>query len=63
MDASLGTVTAPEYQTDIFVDEIADAEAKAQSIIMDNLIQKNDLLEPDCRSLESVTTKNSSTSR
>jgi len=63
MDASLATVTAPEYQTDIFVDEIADAEAKAQSIIMDNLIQKNDLLEPDCRSLESVTTKNSSTSR
>ncbi|MDO9046836.1 MAG: HlyD family secretion protein [Methylobacter sp.] len=63
LDVSLAAVTTPEYQTDIFAGEIADAEAKAQAIIMDNLIQKNDPSEPDCRSPESVTSKNSNASR
>jgi len=54
LGASLAAVTSPEYQTDIFADEIADAEAKAQTIIMDNLIQKNDPPEPDCRPPQSV---------
>jgi membrane fusion protein (multidrug efflux system) len=63
LDTSLATVTSPEYQTDIFADEITEAEAKAQEIIMDNLIQKTDLLEPSCRSPESVATKNASAGR
>jgi membrane fusion protein (multidrug efflux system) len=54
LGASLAAVTAPEYRTDIFAGEIADAETKAQAIIMDNLIQKNAPSEPDCRSLESA---------
>ena len=41
LGASLAAVTSLEYQTDIFADEIAKAEAKAQAIIMDNLIQKD----------------------
>jgi len=61
--ASLAAVTTPEYQTDIFADEIADAEAKAQAIIMDNLMQKNDPIEADCGSPESGTTKDSNASR
>lgn len=58
LGASLAAITSPEYQTDIFADEIGDAEAKAQAIIMDNLMQKNEPSEPDCRSPESVTPKN-----
>lgn len=58
LGASLAAVTSPEYQTDIFADEIADAEVKAQAIIMGNLIQKNEPSEPDCRSPESLTSKN-----
>jgi membrane fusion protein (multidrug efflux system) len=54
LGASLAAVSAPEYRTDIFADEIADAEAKAEAIIMANLNQKNDLAEPDCKSLESA---------
>jgi len=63
LGASLATVTAPEYQTDIFADEIADAEAKAQAIIMDNLIEKTESSEPDCRSPESATAKSPNASR
>ncbi|MGZ5050500.1 MAG: efflux RND transporter periplasmic adaptor subunit [Methylobacter sp.] len=48
--ASLTAVTAPEYQTDIFANELADADAKAQAIVMANLLQKDDPVEPDCRS-------------
>ncbi|MDD5462738.1 MAG: HlyD family secretion protein [Methylococcales bacterium] len=44
-----GTIT-PEYKTDIFVDELADAQAKAQEIIMDNLTQKNSEIESNCKS-------------
>ncbi|WP_333877082.1 HlyD family secretion protein [Methylobacter sp.] len=63
LSASLAAVTTPEYQTDIFTDEITDAEATAQSIIMDNLSQKDDPLEPNCRYPESVTTNRSNISR
>jgi membrane fusion protein (multidrug efflux system) len=52
LDASLAAVSTQEYETDIFADELADAEAKAQEIIRDNLIQKNDPLESDCRPSE-----------
>jgi len=60
---SLAAITTPEYQTDIFTDELAEAEAKAQTIIMDNLLQKTDLLEPSCRSPESVSAKTATTGR
>jgi membrane fusion protein (multidrug efflux system) len=63
LGASLAAVTSPEYQTDIFADEIADAEAKAQAIIMDNLIQKNEPPEPDCMPPQSVTLNSSGTYR
>jgi membrane fusion protein (multidrug efflux system) len=62
-DTSLATVTSPEYQTDIFADEITEAETKAQEIIMDNLLQKTDLLEPSCRSPESASAKTATTGR
>ena len=63
MGASLTEVNAPEYQTDIFADELADAEAKAQAVIMDNLRQKNEPVEPDCKALESAEAKNAKPSR
>lgn len=58
LGASLTAVTTPEYKTDIFADEIADAQAKAQAIVMDNLIQENNPSEPDCKSSASAVTKN-----
>jgi membrane fusion protein (multidrug efflux system) len=62
-DTSLATVTSPEYQTDIFADEITEAETKAQEIIMDNLLQKTDLLEPSCRPPESASAKSANAGR
>lgn len=55
LDTSLVTVSYQEYETDIFFDELADAEAKAQKIIMDNLIQKNAPLDSNCKSSELAT--------
>jgi len=63
LDTSLATVTNPEYQTDIFSDEITEAEAKAQTIIMDNLIPKTDLLEPSCKTPESASAKSAGAGR
>jgi membrane fusion protein (multidrug efflux system) len=63
LGASLATVSTQEYKTDIFIDELADAQAQAQKIIMDNLVQKIDSLEPNCKSLESITNKNFSAYR
>lgn len=57
-DASLAEVSSQEYETDIFVDELADAEAEAQEIIRDNLIQENESLESDCRPPEPAAVKN-----
>jgi membrane fusion protein (multidrug efflux system) len=62
-DTSLATVTSPEYQTEIFADEITEAETKAQEIIMDNLLQKTDLLEPSCRPPESASAKSANAGR
>ena len=63
LGASLVKVSSQEYETDIFIDELADAQARAQEIIKNNLVQKNDPLEPRCGSVESVTAKNSSVER
>jgi membrane fusion protein, multidrug efflux system len=62
LGASLAAVSSQEYETDIFIDELAGAEAKAQKIIMDNVIQKNASVESNCESPESVTTKTPSVS-
>lgn len=50
LGASLATASTQEYETDIFIDELVDAQARAHKIISDNLIHKNDPLEPHCRS-------------
>jgi membrane fusion protein (multidrug efflux system) len=63
LSASIASVSSQEYKTDIYIDEIADAEAKGQKIIMDNLVQKNAPLALNCKSSESVTIKNSSAFR
>jgi membrane fusion protein (multidrug efflux system) len=57
LGASLAVVSSQEYETDIFIDELVGAEAKAKKIIMDNVIQKNASVESNCESPESVTTK------
>jgi membrane fusion protein, multidrug efflux system len=59
LGASLATVSSQEYETDIFIDELADAEATAQKIIMDNLIQKDAPVEANCKSPELAAAKNS----
>ena len=58
LGASLATVSTQEYKTDIFIDELADAQAQAQKIITANLVQKIDSLEPNCKSLESAARTN-----
>jgi membrane fusion protein (multidrug efflux system) len=63
LSASIASVSSQEYKTDIYIDELADAEAKGQKIIMDNLVQKNAPLALSCKSSESVTIKNSSAFR
>jgi membrane fusion protein (multidrug efflux system) len=50
LGASLAAVSTPEYETDIYADELADAETQAKEIIMANLIQKNEPLESNCKS-------------
>ncbi|MFZ2169326.1 MAG: HlyD family secretion protein, partial [Methylococcaceae bacterium] len=59
LGASLAKASSQEYETDIFMDELAGAQNQAQEIIMANLIQKNDPIESNCKSLETVATKNS----
>jgi membrane fusion protein (multidrug efflux system) len=54
-DASLATASSQEYKTDIFRDELADAQARAEKIILDNLVPKTDAVETNCSSLKSVT--------
>ena len=60
LGASLAAVSSQEYETDIFIDELADAEAKAQKIIINNLVQKNDPLKSNCGAFETVSAKKSS---
>jgi membrane fusion protein (multidrug efflux system) len=40
LGASLAAASTQEYETDIFIDELAEAQAKAEEIIMANLVQK-----------------------
>jgi membrane fusion protein (multidrug efflux system) len=54
LGASLAGVSTQEYETDIFIDELADAEAEARKIIRANLIQENDALAPECRPLHAA---------
>jgi membrane fusion protein (multidrug efflux system) len=49
LGASLAAVSTPEYETDIYADELAVAETQAKEIIMANLIQKNEPLESNCK--------------
>jgi len=57
LDASLAAASTQEYETDIFIDELAGAQAKAEEIIMANLVQKNEPLEANCGAFESISTK------
>lgn len=57
LDASLAAASTQEYETDIFIDELAGAQAKAEEIIMANLVQKKEPLEANCGAFESVSTK------
>jgi membrane fusion protein (multidrug efflux system) len=48
LDTSLAEVTAPAYETDIFRDELASAELRAQEIITANVVPQDDSLESSC---------------
>jgi membrane fusion protein (multidrug efflux system) len=48
VDTSLAEVSAAAYQTDIFNEELAAAELKAEEIIKTNVVPKDDPLEPSC---------------
>jgi membrane fusion protein (multidrug efflux system) len=63
LGVSHAAVSTQEYETDIFVDELVDAEAKAQEIIRGNLIQKNDPVESNCMPPEPIPVKNTGTYR
>jgi membrane fusion protein (multidrug efflux system) len=52
VDTSLTEVSAREYETDIFSDELAAAELKAEEIIKANVVPKDDPLEPSCTSAD-----------
>ena len=56
-DASRAAASTQEYETDIFTNELAGAQAKAEEIIMANLVQKNEPLESNCGAFESLSTK------
>ena len=60
LGASLAAASNQEYETDIFTNELAGAEARAEEIIMANLVQKNEPLESNCGALETVSAKKSS---
>lgn len=61
--ASLADVSTLEYGTDIFTGELDEAQAQAQEIIRANLVQKDESLETNCKSLESASRKNASAYR
>jgi membrane fusion protein (multidrug efflux system) len=48
LDTSLADVSAEAYRTDIFNEELAAAELKADEIINANVVPKDDPLEPSC---------------
>jgi membrane fusion protein (multidrug efflux system) len=47
-NAALTEVTSKEYATDIYSDDVANAKARAEQVILDNLVPKGDLAEPAC---------------
>jgi membrane fusion protein (multidrug efflux system) len=47
-NAALTEVTAKEYVTDIYSDDLSNAKARAEQVIADNLVPKGDLGEPAC---------------
>ncbi len=48
VDTSLAGVVTQEYATDIFAEELIEAESRAQSIIADNQIPSHDSLDAAC---------------
>ncbi|MGH6835779.1 MAG: HlyD family efflux transporter periplasmic adaptor subunit [Methylocella sp.] len=51
-NAALTETTTKEYKTDIYSDDAADANAKAEQIIKENPAPKGDIVEPACPSGE-----------
>lgn len=47
-NASLVEASTKEYETDIFSEDLANADAKAEQVIQDNLFPKGELVEPAC---------------
>ncbi|BBA35713.1 secretion protein HlyD family protein [Methylocaldum marinum] len=54
---SLAGVVTPEYATDIFANELVEAESRAQEIIAGNLVPNSDSLEATCTAAESLATE------
>ncbi|MEC4748463.1 HlyD family secretion protein [Methylomicrobium sp. Wu6] len=52
LSASLVAASSPEYQTDIFVDELTKAESKAQEIIKNNVVSPGDALDTNCSGIK-----------
>ncbi|MGH6863840.1 MAG: HlyD family efflux transporter periplasmic adaptor subunit [Methylocella sp.] len=51
-NAALTEASTKEYETDIYANDVADANAKAEQLIKDNLAPKGDVAEPACPSGE-----------
>jgi membrane fusion protein, multidrug efflux system len=51
-NAALTEASTKEYETNIFSDDVANANAKAKQIIKDNLAPKGEIVEPACPSGE-----------
>jgi membrane fusion protein (multidrug efflux system) len=51
-NAALTEASTKEYETNIFSDDVANANAKAEQIIKDNLAPKGEIVEPACPSGE-----------
>jgi membrane fusion protein, multidrug efflux system len=49
-NAALTKASTKEYETDIFSDDVANANAKAEQIIKDNLAPNGEIVEPACPS-------------
>ena len=49
-NAALTEASTKEYETDIFSDDVANANAKAEQIIKDNLAPNGEIVEPACPS-------------
>jgi membrane fusion protein, multidrug efflux system len=47
-NGALTETSSEEYETDIYSDDLANANAKAKEVIMNNLPKKGDLTEPAC---------------